>query len=101
MRRYLHEYATEELVAELASRREGPRQPEVTRFCDQCANFKAHEGEKPPPKDFNACTKGHAMTFRMPEGYRADGWGFYRRGCKEWSRNPPPPPPGRQPRREK
>lgn len=79
----------EYLVEEIARRRrsfERIRRRPSFHFCHQCAHFESWRGDLATiPGDYNPCTQGHEMSFRMPDNPNPhdDSWGFYRRGCRD------------------
>lgn len=81
------EFSTDELLAEIVRRRNArvSRRPIVR--CDQCQHFKTSE-TRYDDDTYNPCSKGHEMSFRMPEADDGppdsnDDWGFYRRVCAD------------------
>src|SRR5688572_30327931 len=80
----LDKFSVDELLEELARRRRAwkNRRP-IRHFCDDCGNFKTWTHNDGPIDDYNPCSKGHAMSFRMPEGYTDTDYGFYRRVCAD------------------
>jgi hypothetical protein len=78
----LREATEDELLEELARRRNARQTTRVSKFCDTCANFAT---KVDADDSYNPCTKGHTMNFQMPEGYpdADDDWGFYRRVCAD------------------
>lgn len=110
--RPLGDFSTEALLRELARRNDGERHLKpVTRWCESCTHWRNSTSDADTR---NNCMQDHVMEFRMPEDPYSEDYGFYRRGCKEWSRRveprptPPPrtvpmavqpPPRGSQPRR--
>jgi len=77
----LSDYTDDELIEELARRRNTREINKPERWCVDCKNFTTWNGKGDPPNDYNACIKGHKMNFAMPEGYTDDEFGFYRRVC--------------------
>lgn len=81
-------FSNEQLLEEL-SRRQRIRDERDERAafqpCDECANFVNWTKASDPPDNYNPCSKGHVMKFRMPEGGdpRPGEWGFYRRVCAD------------------
>jgi hypothetical protein len=84
----LAQYSTEALLNEL-DRRQIWRPRTKIIPCDECHHFKAFEdksGNLAIPNDFNPCTKGHKLLFRMPDGHPDNAvapWGLYRTGCRD------------------
>jgi len=78
----LREATEDELLEELTRRRNARQTTRVSKFCDTCANFATKVGAD---DSYNPCTKGHTMSFQMPEGYpdADEDWGFYRRICAD------------------
>ena len=112
--RPLADYSTEALLRELQLRTDAVRELRpITRWCEECVHWRFSTSEADRR---NNCTKDHVMDFKAPED-NPDGeaWGFYRRGCKDWTATPPKPPaphnpfppppprpaPGSRPRRAK
>lgn len=83
----LAEFSDRELRNELIAR-EQARKPRARPFrpCDECIHFVGFTGGGDPPDDYNPCAKRHKMSFRMPEGYSDHDYGFYRSGCKDWTK---------------
>lgn len=82
-RRALSAASVDELLEELARRRSTRDQERpVDSWCHDCGHFQTWTGMGDAPRDFNACSKGHAMQFRVPADY-GDAWGFYRRVCAD------------------
>lgn len=80
----LRAYTTDELLEELARRnRRGDERREIKRWCEDCKHFTFWRKPGDPPDDYNACGKGHTMSFRVPESYHGDDGGFYRRVCAD------------------
>lgn len=75
-------FSKSQLLEELARRekRSNERKP-IDHFCEDCRYFKFCDRDM--PDDHNCCTKGHKMSFRMPEGYDFTDYGFYRRVCPD------------------
>lgn len=83
MTRDLARFTVDELLEELARRRRtSDAERPVSEWCDDCAHFRTWTGKGDAPDNFNPCTKGHAMSFRVPADY-GDPWGFYRRVCAD------------------
>lgn len=85
----LEDYSTEALVKELQRRRyRKERTPKPIEFCDDCHQFQPWaDPEEDAPKDYNPCSMGHKMSFKMPD--QADpldrNYGFFRRNCSDHS----------------
>lgn len=115
----LEQFSTGALVRELERRSDGlPNLRPIKRWCEDCTHFRHSTSERDTR---NNCTREHAMDFRVPDGHNypnPEAWGFYRRGCSDWTRRPepdqvrpipgvsvlppsPPPPRGSRPRRTK
>jgi hypothetical protein len=83
----LRRVPTEDLIDELTKRagtqyREPPAN--LPPLCDTCGNFIPFEGNPDDmPRDYNPCSAGHTMRFRMPIGPLDDQWGFYKHGCPD------------------
>lgn len=80
----LSSYSDDELIEELARRRNARQQvlPEdVHHWCDDCGNFVAWTNQREEvPVNYNPCKKGHSMKFICP-GIDDDphvDYGFYR-----------------------
>jgi len=80
----LRAFSTDQLIEELARRRNecGVRKPR--EWCEDCAHFMPwSEGVTPDavmPDDYNPCEKGHSMRFQAPEEID-DEYGHYRAVC--------------------
>lgn len=82
--RGLRNYSDEDLLEEMCRRQRVrlERDSRVDfRSCEECANFVFWTKEMDPPDEYNACRKGHKMSFRMPEWPHDPDAGFYRRIC--------------------
>lgn len=85
----LRRVPTEELEAELVRRARGqwktrPDQP--IPHCDECDNFIPYTAGEEVPANFNPCSKGHSMRFKVPHSMgdaHSGNWGFYLPGCKD------------------
>lgn len=80
-------FSDEQLLEELC-RRQRVRLERDERLafqpCDECKHFVFWvNADSDPPDNYNPCSKGHKMKFRMPEGYNQhpSEYGFYRRVC--------------------
>ena len=69
------EFTENELIEELARRKNVQVNLDPEKWCHDCAHWKSTD--KPSA---NPCTKGHAMQFQMPE-FPDEGGGFYRHIC--------------------
>jgi hypothetical protein len=83
-------YSDDELIEELARRRNARELAKPEKWCGDCANFKTwnHDVENDRgamPDNYNPCQRGHKMQFVVPEGYCDDDYGFYRRVCGDRS----------------
>lgn len=87
----LKEFSDAELRRELDERREKRERAETRRKfdpCDVCIHFIGYKGSGDPPKDFNPCQKGHAMSYRGPDLNSNEQpwnqeWGFFRKRCRD------------------
>lgn len=53
-------------------------------LCDTCGNFVPFTGDPDGmPKNYNPCSAGHVMRFRMPRSPIDDFWGFYKHNCPD------------------
>lgn len=92
--RPLADFSTEALLRELARRNDGePHLKPITRWCENCTHWRNSTSEKDTA---NNCKQDHVMEFQMPEYEYSEDYGFFRRGCRDWSRRleerPPQPP---------
>lgn len=81
-------FTDDELLEELARRRNAQELAAPKRWCSDCAHFKTWDvlgNAGDPPDDFNPCTKGHVLMFRMPDSPADVDFGFYRRVCGDRS----------------
>lgn len=82
----LREFSTDQLIEELARRRNASAVNKPREWCEDCAHFRPWiEGdtpEAPTPADYNPCRKGHVMRFRAPEEIDEE-YGFYRTVCPD------------------
>lgn len=82
-------FTEDELLAELVRRRNATDIAKPEHWCHDCAHFEPWDARprksRTMPEDFNACSKGHAMRFVVPEGCpdAQDDWGFYRTVCAD------------------
>ncbi|TKD30031.1 hypothetical protein [Azotobacter chroococcum] len=107
----LDAYTDQQLMDELLNRRLERENEQPIEYCEDCQHFKVWT--KPirrswndirrvvgdVPDDYNPCSRGHSMLFRMPEeweGPHAD-CGYYRRACCDRKPIPPPDPPKPKP----
>jgi hypothetical protein len=77
-------FSDEQLLEEIVRRqRVRSERDERVAFvaCEDCANFIFWKKTGDPPKDYQPCSKGHEMKFRMPDGYNdtPESYGHYRR----------------------
>ncbi len=79
------EFSTDELLAEIVRRRNAriSRRPIVK--CEKCEHFTPSEKAD---DNYNPCSKGHTMSFRMCEADDGppdmnDDWGFHRNVCDD------------------
>lgn len=80
----LGDFSTEALLRELARRNDGePHLRPITRWCENCTHWRNSTSDADTR---NNCTQDHAMAFRMPESPSNEDYGFYQRGCRDWSR---------------
>ncbi|TXT39202.1 MAG: hypothetical protein FD135_2352 [Comamonadaceae bacterium] len=75
-------FSTDELLAEIARRRNISVSLRPILKCEYCKHFKPSEK---PDDTYNPCAMGRKMEFRMPEGPtdRDGDWGFYLRCCPD------------------
>lgn len=79
-------FSEDELMAELVRRRNARADRRPIVQCDRCKHFKTSE-TRYDDDTYNPCSKGHAMSFRMPDDGPSDSdWGFYRRVCADRAR---------------
>lgn len=84
----LKRFSDEQLLEEMV-RRQRVRDERNERLafqpCDECKNFVFWRADGDPPDDYQPCSKGHQMKFRMPSGHNPyqEDWGFYRRICAD------------------
>ncbi|WP_039804017.1 hypothetical protein [Azotobacter chroococcum] len=105
----LDAYTDQQLMDELLNRRLERENEQPIEYCEDCQHFKAWT--KPirrswndirrvvgdVPDDYNPCSRGHSMLFRMAEeweGPHAD-YGYYRRACGDRKQEPQDPEPAR------
>ena len=75
-------FDNDELIEELARRRNEREINKPERWCDDCKHFKTWGKQGDPPDHYNPCAKGHKMIFAVPENCY-DEFGFYRRVCAD------------------
>ncbi len=77
----LKDYSEEELIEELARRKNERVVAKPKQWCDQCVYFKTLP--ETAPESSNPCIKGHKMQFELPDelSWTGNEWGFYRRVC--------------------
>lgn len=80
----LSRWSTRALLAELKRREEISKPRRCVALCEECQHF--HGKDDADPEDYNPCSKGHHMLFRVPETYDDRNWGFYRPGCRDRKR---------------
>ena len=83
---WLRDYSTDQLIEELARRRNIRDTMNPKHWCHDCTNFVAWLDKVPEPREtcpdnYNACTKGKVMKFKAPEEI-GDEWGFYLQVCE-------------------
>jgi hypothetical protein len=80
----LSKYTDDELLNELQQRAERRNEETPIKCCDECKHFKPYKGiGLNVPDTYNACSKGHKMSFRQPANPVDDNWGYYKRSCKD------------------
>jgi len=79
----LEDFSEDELIEELARRRNARQVSKPDRWCCDCANFRYWKGRGEPPDDYNPCQKKHVMEFVVPEDYCDEDYGYYRRVCAD------------------
>jgi len=79
-------FSTQALMDELRRREELPKPRSRIMPCDECAHFVPWTKSDEAPGDYNPCSKGHRLLFRVPKDYEDTNWGFYRPGCKDRKR---------------
>lgn len=77
----LRDYSEDELIEELARRKNERIISKPSQWCDQCIHFKTLPEKA--PDSANPCAKGHKMQFIGPEDYCDEEFGFYRRVCAD------------------
>lgn len=84
----LKDYTEVELIEELARRAANREKSKPKKWCSNCSNFKCWKGVgNDVPEEYNPCTKGHKMSFAMPEYETDDDYGFYRGICADRTEN--------------
>ena len=83
----LREFTTDQLIEELARRRNERSSAKPREWCDDCAHFipwvdAADTPEASMPNGYNPCEMGHSMRFQMPEEID-DDYGHYRTVCPD------------------
>lgn len=85
----LSPFSTDQLLQEIVRRRNiVPRKdPYKIKFCDSCVHARFWDKQSDPPRNFNVCSKGHELSFHMPEPWESPDapYGFYRRVCADRS----------------
>lgn len=83
----LSSFTTDQLLSEVVRRRNETAAKDAAdiTFCDECVHVRYWTISSEPPKDFNVCSKGHSLMFRMPEDWEGPHGpsGFYRRVCAD------------------
>ena len=78
----LSKFSEAELLEEIVRRKNRREQKRPVRFCESCDHFVLNADKD--DDDANPCSKGHKMSFRMPENYGdLDNFGFYRLICAD------------------
>lgn len=80
--RALSNYSDDELIEELAKRRNARETERPVRWCENCEHYKTWAKDSDPPDSYNPCSKKHKMHFRVPEQID-DEYGYYRRVCAD------------------
>lgn len=82
----LRAFSTDQLIEELARRRNERGQQTPRDWCENCTHFIPWiEGDTPEavmPTDYNPCEKGHAMRFQAPDAID-DEYGYYLAICAD------------------
>lgn len=82
----LAKFSTAVLLEEIARREQqrAERKP-IKDWCEDCKHFKFWTKSSDPPDDYNPCSKGHKMSFRVPETMSDvdNDSGYYRRICTD------------------
>ena len=75
----LSKFSEAELLEEIVRRKNMREQKRPVKFCESCDNFVLTADD-----DANPCSKGHKLSFRMPDDYGdLDNFGFYRLICAD------------------
>lgn len=93
----LRNYSDEDLLEEMCRRQRVRLERDLRvdfRPCEDCVNFVFWTKGMDPPDTYNACRKGHKMSFRMPEHPHDEDSGFYRRYCFDREPRPAEQQPG-------
>lgn len=83
--RPLKSFTDDQLIEELARRRNERTVATPEHWCHDCRNFVAWADaprKGPMPDDYNPCAKGHRMQFVVPMEID-DEYGYYRRVCAD------------------
>lgn len=82
----LAKFSTAVLLEEISRREQqrAERKP-VKHWCEDCKNFRFWTKNSDPPDTYNPCSKGHKMSFRVPETMSDvdNDSGYYRRICTD------------------
>lgn len=76
MHSVLDGFSDEQLLEELVRRSSRRERAMPESWCDNCKNFVPTYDE-----NANPCSKGHKMSFFVPQSYDLKDYGFYRRVC--------------------
>lgn len=84
----LQAFTTDDLLAEVVRRRNEARydwERRPVKWCEDCAHARFWTKTMDPPANFNICSKGHKLSFRMAEEWEGPHGesGFYRRVCED------------------
>jgi hypothetical protein len=81
MKSALARFTTDELIEEIARRRNCRTKALPAQWCDDCGNFKPSDTAD---DKYNPCSKGHTMAFYLPQSHEdPHTFGFYRRVCAD------------------
>lgn len=86
MSKELEQFTTDDLLAEIVRRRNLMPKSSEKSYCDGCKNFRPWLKREDAPEDYNACSRGHQMTFHGPrfnDDPSSSDWGFFRRVCED------------------
>lgn len=83
-RETLRSFSDDDLIEELARRRNDRSKRKPERWCQDCARFVPWgiDNKMPMPENYNPCSKGHAMKFHTPESLD-DEFGYFVHICAD------------------